>query len=79
MIAKTLIKKPSLLILEDPLVGLGESEVENVVALLKDINCHEGITIICSGRSIDELGFCNRIGVLKEGSMEVILNGRHDI
>jgi len=76
MIAKTLIKRPSLLILEDPLAGLGESEIENVVSLLKEINYHEGITIICSGRSANELSFCNRIGVMKEGSLEVILHRR---
>jgi len=78
MIAKTLIKKPLLLILEDPFVGLVESEVENVVALLKDINYNEGITIICSGRSVYELNFSNRIGVLKEGLMDV-LDGRQAI
>jgi len=60
MIAEALINKPSLLLLEDPFDGLKEPEAHYIVKLLLKLS-KENITIICAGRSVDELEFCNRI------------------
>lgn len=76
MIAQALINKPSLLLLEDPLRGLKGEEVKDVVALLTGLSRWEGITTICSGESVDELGFCDRIGGIKGGSFDMITERR---
>jgi len=60
MIAQGLINKPLLLLLEDPFNGLKEPELHDIVRLLMKLN-KEGITVICAGRSVDELGLCDRI------------------
>jgi len=74
MIAQALINKPSLLLLEDPLRGLKGDEIKGVVALLTGLSHWEGITTICSGESADELGFCDRIGGIKGGSLDMIMD-----
>lgn len=76
MIAQTLINKPSLLLLEDPLTGLKEDEAKGVEALLRELNHWEGITMVCSGKGAHELGFCDRTGGLKGGSFEMITDRR---
>jgi ABC-2 type transport system ATP-binding protein len=73
MIAQTLINKPTLLLLEDPLSGLKDNEAGAIGVLLKGLSRWEGITIICSGMSADDLGFCNRIGVMRDGLMETVI------
>jgi len=76
MIAQALINKPSLLLLEDPLRGLKGDGVKDVVALLTGLSRWEGITTICSGESVDVLGFCDRIGGIKGGSFDMITDRR---
>lgn len=56
--------------------GLKEGEAKDVVALLTGLSRWEGITTICSGESADELGFCDRIGGIKGGSLNMIMNRR---
>jgi ABC-type Na+ transport system ATPase subunit NatA/ABC-type lipoprotein release transport system permease subunit len=71
MIAQALIKKVSLLLLEDPFKGL--KEAKGVESLLKHLNRFEGMTVICSGEDESELEFCDRIAVLKKGSIEKVV------
>lgn len=60
MIAQALINKPSLLLLEDPFDGLKGPDADDIVRLLSKLN-KEGMTVICTGRSADELEFCDKI------------------
>lgn len=76
MIAQTLINKPLLLLLEDPLAGLKGPEARGVEGLLRDLNRVEGMTIICFGGRADELGFCDRIASLRGGTIETIIEGK---
>jgi ABC-type multidrug transport system ATPase subunit/ABC-type lipoprotein release transport system permease subunit len=76
LIAQALINRPSILLLEDPLAGLKEEEAKGIEALLRELNRWEGITMACGGEGVHELGFCDRIGVLKGGRLEMIAEGR---
>ena len=77
MIAQTLIKDVSLLLMEDPFTGLREDEAEGIVALLMDLNRSEGITIVCTGRNAGELArFCNRILALENHTLDMKAEGR---
>jgi ABC-type multidrug transport system ATPase subunit/ABC-type lipoprotein release transport system permease subunit len=76
MIAQTLINNPSLLLLEEPLVGLEGPEAKRIEGLLRDLNRTEGMTMICFGRKVDELGFCDRIVRLRGGTIEMVDDGK---
>ncbi|TLN04231.1 ATP-binding cassette domain-containing protein, partial [bacterium] len=76
MIAQTLIKDVSLLLMEDPFTGLREDEAKGIVALLMDLNRSEGITIVCTGRNAGELAFCNRILALENHTLDMKAEGR---
>lgn len=76
MIAQTLIKDVSLLLMEDPFTGLRGDEAEGIVALLMDLNRSEGITIVCTGRNAGELAFCNRILALENHTLDMKAEGR---
>ncbi|MGQ9515202.1 MAG: ATP-binding cassette domain-containing protein, partial [Thermoproteota archaeon] len=73
-ISQLLIRKVSLLLLEDPLDGLKEHEADGVRSLLMNLSRFEGITIICSGKNDRELELCDRIVILKKGSIDKIVN-----
>ena len=73
MIVQALIKRPSLLLLEEPLAGLKDQEAKGVEALLKNLSRWEGLTIICTGRNAQELTFCNKILSLKKGTVEAVI------
>ncbi|MEM2960641.1 MAG: ATP-binding cassette domain-containing protein, partial [Candidatus Bathyarchaeia archaeon] len=74
MISQLLIRKVSLLLLEDPLDGLKDHEAEGVKSLLMNLSRFEGITIICSGKNYQELDFSDRVAILKKGSIEMMVN-----
>lgn len=64
MVAQALIGKPSLLLLEDTFEGFNQDEMAEVTALLKRLRRSSGMTIVFCGKSVDELGFCDRIAIL---------------
>jgi len=64
MIAYVLLKRPRLLLLEDPIEDLSEDESKGVEALLRNLSQREGITVVCTGRSVNELAFCSRVIML---------------
>jgi ABC-2 type transport system ATP-binding protein len=73
MIVQALIKRPSLLLLEEPLAGLKDQEAKGIEVLLKNLSRWEGLTIICTGRNAQELTFCNKILSLKKGTVEAVI------
>lgn len=52
-IAKALIDKPKVLILDEPVTGIDAQSIELFYSILKDLNKNEGITIIWSSHDLD--------------------------
>ncbi len=79
-IARALLGKPKLLILDEPTNGLDPRGMVEVRLLLKDLVRRDGLTVFVSSHLLVEVEMmCNRIGILDrgvlkaEGSMEELL------
>src|SRR5512139_1333948 len=76
VIARSLMAKPKLLILDEPSLGLAPIIVEKVLDTLQMIN-EEGVTILLVEQNIrDSLGISNRAYVLEEGKILIEGEGR---
>ena len=64
MVAQALIRKPSLLLLEDPFIEYNQNEMAEVTSLLKRLNRGSCMTVVFCGKNVDELAFCDRIADL---------------
>ncbi len=45
-IARALVTRPKLLLLDEPFAGLGTSEIEPLAALIRELHDREGLTIL---------------------------------
>jgi phosphonate transport system ATP-binding protein len=67
-IARALVKKPLILLADEPVASLDPLIAFNILALLKDICVNDGITIVCNLHQVDlALKFADRIVGLSEG------------
>lgn len=74
-LAKLLLTKPPLLILDEPFASQDVVSVSNLISILKAINQKLKITILCISHEIPFLlKFCNRIGVMKDGKLIEIIS-----
>lgn len=48
VIARALVQGPKLLLADDPVAGLDATQAADVMAALRAVNAHDGITIICA-------------------------------
>lgn len=70
MIALTLLGKPCLLILDEPMNGLDPVSMKNIRELLIKINRDYGVTIIISSHILDELSKISDIfGIMESGRL----------
>lgn len=68
-LARALINKPQILMLDEPTLGLDPQGQESVQKLLKKLNS-EGVTIFLSSHLLDEVShLCTRIGILHNGKL----------
>lgn len=71
-IAKSLINKPELLILDEPTNGLDPSGINELRNILKNL-AKEGVAIIISSHNLSELeNFCNKVCLLKDGKISLM-------
>lgn len=64
-IAKALIDKPKILILDEPVTGIDASSIELFYSILTDLNKNEGITIIWSSHDLDAVNrLANKVACL---------------
>lgn len=68
-IAKALVKKANILILDEPTASLTESETNNLLALLKELK-KEGVTCIYISHKLDEIfEVADRVSALRDGKL----------
>jgi ABC-2 type transport system ATP-binding protein len=69
-LAKALIHRPDLLILDEPANGLDPFGIVQVRELLQDLSHNEGVTIFISSHILGEISrLATRIGIIHQGSM----------
>ena len=67
-IARAIVKKPILLLADEPVASVDPLIAFNILSLLKDINVSHGITVICNLHQVDfALRFADRIVGLAGG------------
>lgn len=78
-IAKALIHKPELLILDEPANGLDPEGIVQIREMLKDLAENDGVSIFISSHILGEISLlANRIGIIHEGGL-IREAGIHDI
>lgn len=73
-IARELVTKPKLLLLDEPFAGLGTSEIEPLAALIRELHASEGLTILLVEHRLREfMALVTRVIAMDFG--EVIADG----
>src|SRR5690606_26929669 len=72
-IAQALIKRPKILILDEPTLGLDPKGVEDLLNLVQHLNQQHGITVIISSHQLDQVQkICNRVGIFVKGKLKAM-------
>ena len=70
MIAKSLIHKPSVMLLDEPTTGLDAMSRRKIWDLLKELN-KDGLTILLTTHYIEEAqALCSKVGMINQGKLE---------
>jgi ABC-2 type transport system ATP-binding protein len=76
-IARALVTRPRLLVLDEPTNGLDPRGMHDVRALLVDLARRDGVTILMASHLLAEVqGTCTHVAILKDGRLEA--SGRVD-
>ncbi|HET7387837.1 MAG TPA: ABC transporter ATP-binding protein, partial [Nocardioidaceae bacterium] len=69
-LAIVLAGRPQVLLLDEPMAGLGMEDVPEVVALIRDLHADQGITVLMVEHHMEViLGLADRIAVMHHGSL----------
>jgi ABC-2 type transport system ATP-binding protein len=69
-IADALIKRPSVLILDEPTIGIDPEGVRDLLAMLHTLSRDEGITILLSSHLLHQVQeVCDRVGIFVRGRL----------
>lgn len=66
-LARALLHEPRLLLLDEPTVGLDPNAGRDYWSLLKDLNQHEGVTVLLTTHSLEEAERCGYLVILADG------------
>ena len=73
-IARALVQEPRLLLADEPIASLDPRSAAQVMALLRDINRRDGLTVICNLHTLDTArSYCDRIIGMRAG--RVVFDG----
>lgn len=71
-LAEVLIKKPEVVILDEPTLGIDPSGVNEFLTLLKQLSREEGLTVLLSSHHLHQVQrICDRIGIFVGGKLLV--------
>ncbi|MDQ3441898.1 MAG: ABC transporter ATP-binding protein [Planctomycetota bacterium] len=68
-IAKALLTRPRVLLMDEPSTGLDPAARHDVWALLREARQREGVTILLTTHLMDEADDCDRVAVMNEGKL----------
>ncbi len=71
-LAKALLHKPRLLILDEPSTGLDPSARRDFLNYLADLREREGLTIVLTTHHMEEAERCDRIAILDQGKLVAV-------
>jgi len=71
-LAKALLHRPELLILDEPSTGLDPAARRDFFGHLEHLRDHEGVTVVLTTHQMEEAERCDRIGILHQGRMVAI-------
>src|SRR5207245_1098618 len=74
-IARALVNRPQILLADEPTGNLDSAAGGEVVRLLRDLNHHEGLTIIMVTHNLDIASETDRVVRLVEGRVEAPVAG----
>lgn len=82
-LARAMVKKPEILLLDEPATGIDTSSKEALYAMLKRINCEQGVTIIMISHDLElaaeaaKSALCINHGVCFRGEVHAALKHHH--
>jgi len=69
-VADALVKKPSVLILDEPTIGIDPEGVKDMLAMLERLRDEEGMTILLSSHLLHQVQeICDRVGIFVGGRL----------
>ncbi len=69
-VADALVKRPSILILDEPTIGIDPDGVREMLALLSRLKTEEGMTILLSSHLLHQVqAVCDRVGIFVGGRL----------
>jgi ABC-2 type transport system ATP-binding protein len=71
-LAKALLPRPELLLLDEPSTGLDPGARRELAAYLEELRAGEGVTILLTTHLMDEAERCDRVGILDRGRLVTI-------
>jgi len=72
-IADALIKEPSILILDEPTIGLDPDGIREFLELIRGLSRDRGITVILSSHLLHQVQeICDRVGILVRGKLMAV-------
>lgn len=74
ILAKSLLNKPKMLLMDEPTASLDPEIVTKIIALIKHLQEHEKVTILYTSHNMEEVArLCNRIAFLAKG--KIVMEG----
>lgn len=69
-LADVLIKQPQVIILDEPTLGIDPEGVRELLALIRDLNRNEGLTVLLSSHHLHQVQqICDRVGLFVRGKL----------
>lgn len=76
-LADILIRKPEIIILDEPTLGIDPSGVRDFLALIRQLSRQQGITVLLSSHHLHQVQqVCDRVGIFVGGKL--IAQGNHE-
>jgi ABC-2 type transport system ATP-binding protein len=77
-LAEVLIKKPEVIILDEPTLGIDPSGVKDFLALIRQLSRDQGLTVLLSSHHLHQVQqVCDRVGIFAKGRLQVVGDINH--
>jgi ABC-2 type transport system ATP-binding protein len=73
-LADVLLKRPRVIILDDPTLGLDPTGIQWLLGMIEDLSTNQGISVFLSSHQLHEVQqVCHRVGIMSHG--KIVLEG----